>query len=131
GVPSAANNPPNFALCGSTRRYSSSLSMRRVIPSFSRMLSAMPAFKPSTSTVIYDNACASTNANIRSTQAVNAPETTSVQRNVVVRMNSGRGTQDKPFAADIMDHRLLVGEVNLPAQTAHVHVDEIALRHEL
>src|SRR3954447_2008792 len=99
--------------------------MRCSSPSFSRMLSAMPAFNPSTSTVMYANVCASTNANIRRMQAVNAPDTTSVQRKVVVRRNSGRRTEHKPFAADVVDHRMLVGRVDLPAQAAHVHVHQV------
>src|SRR4030081_3649693 len=60
----------------------------------------------------------------------NAPETASVQRNVVVRVNSGRRTEYESFPADAMDHRLLVGSVDLSPQPAHVYVNEIAVRHE-
>src|ERR1700745_3748123 len=61
----------------------------------------------------------------------NAPNMTSVQRNVVVRMNSGRSTEDKTFAANIEDHRLLLRIVDLTTQPAYVDIDEIALGHEL
>src|SRR4030081_816955 len=71
------------------------------------------------------------NPNIKRMQTVNAPDTTSVQRNVVARTNSGRRTENEPFAANVVDHGLLAGNVNLPAQSTHVHVDEIAPEHEL
>src|SRR6202035_2760919 len=57
--------------------------------------------------------------------------TASDQRNVVVRVNSGRGTEDESGPADIVDHRRLVRRVDLVAQAAHVHVHEIGLRNEL
>jgi len=61
----------------------------------------------------------------------NALAATSVQRNVVDRVNSGRRTENEAFAADIMDHRLLFGPVDLASQPTHVDIDEIALRYEL
>src|SRR5712675_1332150 len=57
--------------------------------------------------------------------------TASVQRNVTVRTKSGRGTEDKSYAADAMDHRRLVLIVDLVAQPAHMHVDEVGLWDEL
>src|ERR1700745_3457406 len=55
---------------------------------------------------------------------------TSVQRNVVVRINSGRSTEDETFAANVEDHRLLCGAIDLATQPAYVDIDEIALGHE-
>src|SRR5712671_1951345 len=57
--------------------------------------------------------------------------TASVQRNVTVRTKSGRGTEDKSYAADAMDHRRLVLIVDLVPQPAHMHVDEVGLWDEL
>src|SRR6184192_1565493 len=68
--------------------------------------------------------------NIKRMQTMNAPDTPSVQRNVVLRVNSGRRTKDEPLAAYAMNHRLLVCCVDLSPQLTHVHVNEIALRHE-
>src|SRR6195256_4823174 len=56
--------------------------------------------------------------------------TASVQRNVTVRTKSGRGTEDKSYAADAMDHRRLVLIVDLVPQPAHMHVDEVGLWDE-
>src|SRR3979490_88604 len=56
--------------------------------------------------------------------------TASVQRNVTVRTKSGRGTEDKSYAADAMDHRRLVLIVGLGPQPAHMHVDEVGLWDE-
>src|SRR3977135_225262 len=56
--------------------------------------------------------------------------TASVQRNVTVRTKSGRGTEDKSYAADGMDHRRLVLIVDLVPQPAHMHVDEVGLWDE-
>lgn len=61
----------------------------------------------------------------------NAPDTASVQRNAVVRANSGRSTENKSLTAYIMDHRLLVGSVHLATEPPHVHINKIALGHEL
>ena len=61
---------------------------------------------------------------------MNAPDAASVQRNVVLRVNSGRRTKDEPLAADAMNYRLLVRCIDLSSQTAHMHVNKIALRHE-
>src|SRR5215831_8242621 len=63
-------------------------------------------------------------------QSANAPETTSVQLNVVVRMNSGRRTEDETCAANVVNHGQLVRLVDLVPQPAHVHIDEVGLRHE-
>src|SRR6516164_10472016 len=68
--------------------------------------------------------------NISRMQRMNAPDTASVQRNVVLRVNSGRRTKDETLTAYTMDHRLLVCCVDLSPQPTHVHVNEIALRHE-
>src|SRR6516225_11836229 len=68
--------------------------------------------------------------NIRRMQRMNAPDTASVQRNVVLRVNSGRRTKDEPLTAYAMDHRLLVCCVDLSPQPTHVHVNKIAVRHE-
>src|SRR6201986_4492536 len=63
-------------------------------------------------------------------QIAKAPDTISIQRKVVVRVNSGRRTENETFAAHIMDHGRLFGPVDLAAQPAHMHVDQIALRYE-
>src|SRR5258705_13725988 len=63
-------------------------------------------------------------------QNARAPEATSVQRNVVVRMNSGRRTEDETGAADIVDHGRLVRFVDLVPQPPHMHVDQVGVRHE-
>src|SRR5215470_15085480 len=63
-------------------------------------------------------------------QSANAPETTSVQRNVVVRMNSGRRTEDETGAANVVNHGRLVRLVDLVPQPAHVHIDKVGLRHD-
>src|SRR5581483_3026460 len=62
--------------------------------------------------------------------SVNAMKTTSVQRNVVVRAKSGRRTEHESLATNTVDHRRLVGPVDLAAQAAHMDVDEIRLRNE-
>src|ERR1700730_11209679 len=63
-------------------------------------------------------------------QAAKAADIASVQRNVVVRTNSGRSTEDEPFAANVVYHGLLAGLINLAPQPAHVNVDEVAARYE-
>src|SRR5882672_2648488 len=65
------------------------------------------------------------------TYTANMLATASAQRNVVVRVNSGRGTKHEPDAADIVNHRWLRGLVHLVPQPAHVDVHEIGLRNEL
>jgi hypothetical protein len=64
-------------------------------------------------------------------QIANAPEISSVQRKPVVRMNSGRSTEDESFATDVVDHRLFFESIDLPTQPAHMHVHKIASRNEL
>src|SRR5690242_13052427 len=68
--------------------------------------------------------------NIKRMQAINAPDTASVQRNVVLRVNSGRRTKNKAFTTYAVNHRLLVWRVDLSPQAAHVHVNEIAPRYK-
>src|SRR5882757_3755748 len=63
-------------------------------------------------------------------QSPKAPDATSVHRNVVVRVNSGRCTEDKSRTANIVDHRCLVRSVDLVPQPSHMHIDEVALRDE-
>ena len=63
-------------------------------------------------------------------QLAKAADIASVQRNVVVRTKSGRGTEHEPFAANVVNHGLLAGLVDLAPEPAHVHIDEIAARHE-
>src|SRR5689334_5969093 len=91
----------------------------------------MPAIRRSTSAVMVAWACTRTNPNITSTQAAKTPDAASVQRNVVVRMKSGRRTENESFATDVLYHRRVVAAVDLAAQPAHVHVDEIALWDDL
>src|SRR5579859_2071930 len=61
----------------------------------------------------------------------NAPATASVQRKVVVRAKSGRGTEDETRATHILNHRRIGWLVYLPPQPPHVNVDEVGLRDEL
>src|SRR6516164_9284680 len=68
--------------------------------------------------------------NITRMQRMNAPDAASVQRNVVLRVNSSRRTKNKTLTAYAVDYRLLVWRVDLSPQPAHVHINEIALRHE-
>src|ERR1700758_3060086 len=63
-------------------------------------------------------------------QRINAPDTTTVQRNVVLRVNSGRRTKNKAFTTYAVNHRLLVWRVDLSPQAAHVHVNEIDPRYK-
>src|SRR4030081_729485 len=68
--------------------------------------------------------------NKRRTYTAKRPATKSVPRNVTVRTKSGRGTENESHAADAMDHRRLVLIVDLVAQPAHMHVDEVGLWDE-
>src|SRR5579859_2399374 len=100
-------------------------------PAAAAMALAPSRFSRSVSEIVYSCASTITKANISSVHSVKAPDIASVQRKVVVRANSGRGTEDEAFATDAMDHRRLVGSVHLPPQAAHMDVDQVALRHEL
>src|SRR5258708_9406485 len=53
-----------------------------------------------------------------------------VQRNVVVRMKSGRRTEHETGAAHAVDHRRLLWLIHLATQPAHMHIDEIRIRDE-
>src|SRR5260221_1402675 len=53
-----------------------------------------------------------------------------VQRNVVVRMKSGRRTEHETGAAHAVDHRRLLRLIHLATQPAHMHIDEIRVRDE-
>src|SRR6267142_6401468 len=75
--------------------------------------------------------CQYTKPNIKIVQIANPPDTTSVQRNVVVRLNSGRRTDDKAFAAHVVNHGWFARPIHLAPQPAHVNVDQIALRDKL
>src|ERR1700730_11016972 len=68
--------------------------------------------------------------NNRRTYTAKTPATKSVQRKVTVRTKSGRGTEDKSHAADAVDHRRFMLGIDLVAQPAHMHVDEVGLRDE-
>src|SRR5215475_10355165 len=59
----------------------------------------------------------------------NTPATAAVERNVVVRMKSG-STEDESHAANIVNHRRLMRQVNLMSQSSHMNIDEIGLRDE-
>src|SRR6266852_6308430 len=61
----------------------------------------------------------------------NTPATASAQRNVVVRTNSGRGTKNESYAANIMDHRRLVRLIHLAPEASHMDVHQVRLRNEL
>src|SRR5229473_4088368 len=61
----------------------------------------------------------------------NALAMASVQRNVVVRMKSGRGTEDETHAADIMNHWRLARLVHFAPQPPHVNVNEVGLGNEV
>ena len=54
-----------------------------------------------------------------------------VQRKVVVRTKSGRFTENKSRAADVVDHGGIIWSVPPCAQPAHMDVNEIGRRHEL
>src|SRR3979411_278260 len=56
--------------------------------------------------------------------------TVSVQRNVTVRTKSGRGTEDKSYAADAMDHRRHVLIVDRVAQPGHRLVEDVGVWDE-
>src|SRR6516165_11849131 len=68
--------------------------------------------------------------NISRMQRMNAPDTASVQRNVVLWVNSGRRTENETLTTYAVNHWGLVRGVDFSPQPAHVHVNEIALWHE-